>query len=146
MIFIFLPRCGGASGAGEARSRAVKILFWDILNWVRCFWHVTTLPMKTSRYSADYSHFLAELRSARQQTGLTQVQLAEALGEPQNYVSKCETGNRRMDVVELCAWVVALGGEPVGFMANLQDRLARHAKLPGSTPRGARRRTKPQVV
>lgn len=86
--------------------------------------------MKQSRYSSDYLHFLTELREARRQAGLTQVQLAEALGQAQNYVSKCEHGNRRLDVIELREWVVALGGDPVGFMAGLEARLERNAKIP----------------
>jgi transcriptional regulator with XRE-family HTH domain len=87
-------------------------------------------PMKSSTYSSDYSHFLAELRSARTEAGVSQVQLAETLGQRQTYVSKCERGDRRLDVVELRAWVVALGGDPVGFMAGLEDRIARNARLP----------------
>ena len=88
------------------------------------------LPMKTSTYSSDYAHFLAELRSARAEAGVSQVQLAEMLGQRQTYVSKCERGDRRLDVVELRAWVVALGGDSVGFMAGLEDRIARNARLP----------------
>lgn len=84
--------------------------------------------MKQSRYSADYLHFLTELREARRQAGLTQAQLAEALGQAQNYVSKCEHGNRRLDVIELRAWVVALGGDPVGFIAGLEARLERNTR------------------
>lgn len=33
--------------------------------------------------------------------GLTQLQVAQKLGRPQSYVSKCESGERRVDVVEL---------------------------------------------
>lgn len=90
-------------------------------------------PMKTSTYSSDYAHFLAELRSARTEAGVSQVQLAETLGQRQTYVSKCERGDRRLDVIELRAWVVALGGEPVGFMAALEERIGRNARLPSHT-------------
>jgi transcriptional regulator with XRE-family HTH domain len=88
------------------------------------------LPMKSSTYSSDYAHFLVELRDARMEAGVSQVQLAETLGQRQTYVSKCERGDRRLDVIELRAWVVALGGDPVGFMAGLEDRIARNARLP----------------
>ena len=88
------------------------------------------LPMKSSTYTSDYTHFLSELRRARTAAGVSQVQLAEALGQLQTYVSKCERGDRRLDVVELRAWVVALGGDSVGFMAGLEDRIARNARLP----------------
>jgi transcriptional regulator with XRE-family HTH domain len=32
---------------------------------------------------------------------MTQVQVAKALGRPQSFVAKCESGERRVDVVEL---------------------------------------------
>ena len=47
--------------------------------------------------------FRTMLRDLRQEKGLTQTQLAERLGLPQSYVSKYETGERRLDFVEtLC--------------------------------------------
>ncbi len=55
----------------------------------------------TSTHSARYRQFLALLRSARLKAGLTQAQAARALGKPQSYLSKCESGERRVDVVEL---------------------------------------------
>jgi transcriptional regulator with XRE-family HTH domain len=51
--------------------------------------------------SRAYKVFLRELRSARRKSGLTQVDLAAKLGETQSFVSKCERGERRIDVVEL---------------------------------------------
>lgn len=54
-----------------------------------------------STHSTRYQQFLRCLRETRLKAGLTQVQVAEALGQPQSYVSKCESGERRVDVVEL---------------------------------------------
>lgn len=102
---------------------------WDILNRVRCSRPVLPWPMKSSTYTTDYAHLLEELRIARVSTGMSQAQLADALGQVQSYVSKCEQGDRRLDVIELRNWVLALGGEPVAFMAALEDRIARHARL-----------------
>ena len=75
----------------------------------------------------DYTHFLLELRDARRQAGVTQMQLAEELGQLQTYVSKCERGDRRLDLIEVRAWIIALGGDPVAFVAALEERLARNA-------------------
>ena len=83
--------------------------------------------MKSTKETNYYAHFLKELREARREAGLSQEQLAEALGQRQTFVSKGELGDRRLDVIELRSWVIALGGDPVAFMASLEDRLARNA-------------------
>lgn len=57
--------------------------------------------MEKSIYSAEYRRFCALLRQFRQEAGLTQVQVAAALDVPQSFVSKYETGERRLDVIEL---------------------------------------------
>ena len=54
-----------------------------------------------SPHSARYKQFLKRLRDARREAGLTQVEVAKALRRPQSFVSKCESGERRVDVVEL---------------------------------------------
>ncbi len=51
--------------------------------------------------SAAYKLFLRRLREARLAAGLTQVEVADKLHRPQSFVSKCESGERRVDVVEL---------------------------------------------
>jgi transcriptional regulator with XRE-family HTH domain len=81
--------------------------------------------MKPSRYSTAYQCFLVLLREARQQTGLTQVELAQLLGLPQSYVSKCESGERRLDLLEARAWILALGGSPAAFLEALDEALGR---------------------
>ena len=54
-----------------------------------------------SLHSARYRRFLRRLKQARQQAGLTQIDVAKALRRPQSFVSKCESGERRVDVIEL---------------------------------------------
>lgn len=54
-----------------------------------------------SIHSPRYRQFLKRLRAARDEAELTQVQVAKALDRPQSYVSKSESGERRIDVVEL---------------------------------------------
>jgi transcriptional regulator with XRE-family HTH domain len=44
---------------------------------------------------------LKRLKDARVQAALTQTQVAAALRRPQSFVSKCESGERRIDVIEL---------------------------------------------
>jgi len=52
-------------------------------------------------YPEKYKRFLERLRQARLEAGLTQTEVANVLQKPQSFVSKCETGERRVDVVEL---------------------------------------------
>lgn len=53
--------------------------------------------LHTDRYAA----FLDRLRAARRHRDMTQEAVADVLGKPQTYVSKCELGERRVDFVEL---------------------------------------------
>jgi len=52
-------------------------------------------------HSPEYQMFLKRLCQARLKASLTQVEAAKRLGKRQTYISKCEEGERRVDVVEL---------------------------------------------
>jgi transcriptional regulator with XRE-family HTH domain len=54
-----------------------------------------------SVHTPRYQRFLTRLREARGESGLTQEQVAKKLRRPQSYVSKSESGERRVDAVEL---------------------------------------------
>jgi len=58
----------------------------------------------TSVHSARYRQFRKRLKEARLAAGLTQIDAARALRQHQSYVSKCESGERRVDVIELEAF------------------------------------------
>lgn len=78
--------------------------------------------MEKSIYTAEYQRLCALLRELRQEAGLTQVQVAERLGVPQSFVSKYESGERRLDVVEL-KYIAELLGHSVGdVVARLSAR------------------------
>ncbi|MGY1489618.1 helix-turn-helix domain-containing protein [Methylobacillus pratensis] len=49
----------------------------------------------------EYQALLELLVRARKRQGLTQAMLASKLGKPQSYIAKIESGERRIDVVEL---------------------------------------------
>ena len=57
--------------------------------------------MKKSRYTKKYERVLASLREVRKAAGLTQTEVAKKFGAHASFVSKCESGERRIDVVEL---------------------------------------------
>lgn len=65
--------------------------------------------MEKSTFTPDYQALTDLLRVVRQEAGITQVELAERLGETQSYVSKVERGERRLDVVQLRWFCRALG-------------------------------------
>lgn len=48
---------------------------------------------------------LIETRKAK---NITQQDLADRMNRPQSFVAKVETGERRLDVVELAEWVIAI--------------------------------------
>ena len=50
---------------------------------------------------ADRKKLQALLRQVRVEAGLTQEEVARRLGRPQSFVSKYETGERRLDILEL---------------------------------------------
>jgi transcriptional regulator with XRE-family HTH domain len=41
------------------------------------------------------------LKAARLKSGLKQTQIAKAIGKPQSYISKCESGERKIEAVDL---------------------------------------------
>jgi transcriptional regulator with XRE-family HTH domain len=55
----------------------------------------------SSAQRLEYRRFLVRLRAAREEAGLTQVDVATKLGVEQSWISKVERGVRRLDVVEL---------------------------------------------
>jgi len=81
--------------------------------------------MEKTIYTEQYGHMLAALRSAREAADLTQIELAEKLDAPQSFVSKCERGERRLDVIELRLWCAALGVSLSEFVTSLEQVIAR---------------------
>jgi len=78
--------------------------------------------LRRSFHSARYRVFLRLLRQARRDAGLTQVEVCAALDRPQSYVSKCESGERRVDVIELAEFA-RLYRKPVSFFLRGAGKL-----------------------
>lgn len=79
--------------------------------------------MQKSLGSRPFARLLTCLRQARENAGLTQAALAQRLGETQSFVSKCERGERRMDLVELRAFCKAIGLPLVRFVQQFEKGL-----------------------
>lgn len=74
--------------------------------------------------SRAYKVFLRELKIVRKNKGMTQIDLSFALGETQSFVSKCERGERRLDIVELREFCQALGTTLPKFVSRLENALS----------------------
>ena len=69
--------------------------------------------MPKAKFSPMYTRLRRLLVERRNMAGLSQVDVATALGKPQSYVSKVESGERRLDVMEFVEFTHALGADPV---------------------------------
>ena len=75
--------------------------------------------MLPSERSVAYRFLLEKLRLARSEAGLTQVQVAEALDRPQSFVSKIESGERKLDPIELNELAVLYGKDVAYFLPTM---------------------------
>ena len=75
--------------------------------------------MEKSIYSGEYQQLCTLLRQLRREAGLTQVEVARRLDVPQSFVSKYESGERRLDVVELRHVAEVLGTTLEAVVARL---------------------------
>lgn len=57
--------------------------------------------MSKAIYSKDHKYIVGQLKKARQEAGLEQEQVAKILKKTQSYISKIESGQRRIDIVTL---------------------------------------------
>ncbi len=79
--------------------------------------------MKKTIYSAKQRIFLDLLRSTRQKAGISQVELAKRLNETQSFISKCERGERRLDIVEVLEFCNAMRVSFPDFAQRLEERI-----------------------
>lgn len=79
--------------------------------------------MLKSIHSRQNNLFLQLLRERRMGQHLRQTDLADRLGRGQAVVSRVERGARRLDVVELWAWLAALECDFLVFATELDQRL-----------------------
>lgn len=75
--------------------------------------------MKSLR-SKEHRAFIAAIREARQQAGMTQQNLADRLKRPQSFVSMYESGERRVDVVEFVQIAEALRADPCAILRRIK--------------------------
>lgn len=88
--------------------------------------------MRKSHYSLENQVFLEILKACRLDRQLRQRDVASRIGRDQAMVSKVESGERRLDVIELRGWLIAVGVDFVAFVADLDQRIRQQALMWGS--------------
>lgn len=79
--------------------------------------------MEKSIHQKRYRTMIALLRKRRETIGMTQIQLAEKLNISQAVVSKIETCERRLDLIELIDVCDAMNVSIVEFFNELNNKL-----------------------
>uniref|UniRef100_UPI004047A8AD helix-turn-helix domain-containing protein n=1 Tax=Polynucleobacter sp. TaxID=2029855 RepID=UPI004047A8AD len=69
-----------------------------------------------------YEFLRSELKKARLEADLLQADLAKALKKPQSYISKVESGERSLDIIEFVDYCKGLGLEPSKWLKKLTDK------------------------
>lgn len=87
--------------------------------------------MSNTRYSEAADIFRELLKGARVEKKLTQADVAKRLGVPQSYVSKYESGERRLDFVETALLCDALGTSIGEFAATYSATMAKGRRKKG---------------
>ena len=87
--------------------------------------------MEKSTFTREYAVLRVLLRRFRRDAGITQVQLANSIGETQTFVSRCERGERRLDLVQLREFCCALGIDLKQFVEAFEKELTSRRKLRG---------------
>lgn len=84
--------------------------------------------MAASTHHIDYKLLIEILKDARKQIGVTQVELADRLGNTQTFISKIERGERRLDMVEFVEACEAIGVSPCTLLADFLQQRKQHHK------------------
>jgi transcriptional regulator with XRE-family HTH domain len=74
--------------------------------------------MRKSQHTREYKRLITALRAAREKAGLTQDEVAGRLGTYASFISKCESGERRLDVVELATRCRLYGTDLLDFLRS----------------------------
>ena len=79
--------------------------------------------MKIPNENRQREKLLLLLKEMRQKRGVRQVELAEKLGVPQSFVSKYESGERQLDILELRQICQLIGISLDNFVRQLEEKI-----------------------
>ena len=69
--------------------------------WHITQWNIIYQSMPRAICKDEHQKIVERLKEARLESGLGQVEVADKLGKTQSYVSKIESGQRRIDITQL---------------------------------------------
>lgn len=110
------PKEPGGSAEASLKAVAPRVRFSWAYRW-----------MMRAVYDPQYMELVARLRAARKAKGYTQADVAELLNQPQSFVSKVETCERRIDAIEAARLCEILG---VSLQDIVPSELRRISKKP----------------
>jgi transcriptional regulator with XRE-family HTH domain len=79
--------------------------------------------MSKTRFTPEYNLLLTRLIELRKAAGVTQQQVADKLHKPQSHVSKCESKEREISVIDLWRWCEALNIPFSQFIREFEERM-----------------------
>lgn len=82
-----------------------------------------TTTLRTSIHSTEQEWLRRYFVSQRKQLGLSQRELADKLGVIASFISKIETGDRRLDVVEFIRYCQGLELDAESVIRQLKERV-----------------------
>jgi len=80
------------------------------------------------KWSGPEAVLLKHLKEMRAAAGLSGPEIQRRLNRPNSYVSKVESGEKRLDVLELREYCQACGVSMVDFIRGLEEKLSQTDK------------------
>ena len=65
---------------------------------------LATMNIRKSQYTEEFRRIIQKLKETRVEAGLTQQEVAKQLGVGQSFISKIESGQYRLDILQLQAF------------------------------------------
>lgn len=72
--------------------------------------------MEKTIKTKEYAIFIERMRKARLESGLKQTEVAKKMRRPQSYISRVESGEYRLDILELKQFAKIYGKEITFFI------------------------------
>jgi len=80
--------------------------------------YIINIRMKKTIYSKEHKYTVEQLKKGRKEAGLTQVEVARIIHRTQSYISKIESGQRRIDLYQLIQLANVYKKEITFFIKN----------------------------